>query len=459
MKKYLITASLFILFFTALRAQTITGDWNGTLAVMGHKLRLVFHIKTQNDSLIATMDSPDQGAAGIPTSLLTFQYPDLHIEVGNGMIVYKGSMATPDSISGTFTQSGMTFDLPLKRGNVETRRPQEVQPPFPYKSEEITFANPKAGITLAGTLTVPEKGSKFPAVVLISGSGPQDRNETIMGHKPFLVIADYLTRQGIAVLRFDDRGTGSSQGNFDGATSADFATDVEAAVAYLRGRKEINADQIGLIGHSEGGIIAPMVAAQDKRIAFVVMLAGTGFDGAEILVMQNEAIGRASGLTEKDLENAARVNRILYKEVASGPIDSVHLEKTFISLKPLLSEKMSDEEIREFTDKSIRQLNTPWILYFLKNNPVNYLEKVKCPVLAVGGSKDLQVPARRNLDAIEKALRKGGNKRVTTREFTGLNHLFQQAVTGLPDEYGSIEQTFSPEVLDYVGKWIGDVVK
>lgn len=459
MKRYSFTTLLFILFYTTLHAQNITGDWNGTLNIMGHKLRLVLHITTQNDSLTATMDSPDQGATGIPTSLITFHHPDLHVEVGNGMIIYKGKVVTTDSISGTFTQNGMTFDLPLKRGNVETRRPQEVHPPFPYKSEDITFVNPKAGITLAGTLTMPEKGKKFPAVVLITGSGPQDRNEAIMGHKPFLIIADYLTRHGVAVLRFDDRGTASSQGEFDGATTADFATDVEAAVAYLRDRKEIDADKIGLIGHSEGGIIAPMVAAQDKKIAYIVMLAGTGFDGADILVMQNEAIGRASGMAEKDLENAAAVNRILYKMVVTGPVDSALIEKAFISLKPLLSEKMSDEEILEFADKSIRQLSTPWILYFLKNNPANYLEKVRCPVLAVGGSKDLQVPARKNLYAIEKALRKGGNKRVTTREFNGLNHLFQQADTGLPDEYGRIEQTFSPEVLEYIGKWIGEVVK
>lgn len=459
MKRYFFTASLFIFLLTTLHAQNITGDWNGTLNAMGFKLRLVFHITSQNDSLVAMMDSPDQGASGIPTSLVTFRHPDLHIEVGKGMIVYKGSMVTPDSIEGTFSQSGRTFDLALKRGNVETRRPQEVKPPFPYKSEDITFANPTAGITLAGTLTMPEKGMKFPAVVMISGSGPQDRNETIMGHKPFLVIADYMTKRGIAVLRFDDRGTASSQGKFDGATSADFATDVEAAVAYLRERKEIDSDKIGLIGHSEGAIIAPMVAAKDKGIAFIVMLAGTGFDGADILVMQNEALGRASGLDEKDIEKATKINRILYNELVTGPGDSTLVEKTFVSLKPLLSEKMSDEEILSFTDKSIKQLNTPWILYFLKNNPATFLEKVKCPVLAVGGSKDLQVPARTNLDAIEKALHKGGNKRVTIREFTGLNHLFQQADTGLPDEYGRIEETFSTEVLEFVGKWMAGMIK
>lgn len=460
MRKIILFLALFAGIYPSCKAQNISGDWNGTLDVMGTKIRLVFHIKDTADNWTATMDSPDQNALGIKASKVAFTNPDLHLEVANGAIVYDAKLMNNDSIKGDFKQSGMTFPLVLKRGTAKAiNRPQEPKPPFPYKSEEVRFTNLNADLQLAGTLTLPEKGNSFPAVVLISGSGPQDRNETLFGHQPFLVIADYLTRKGIAVLRFDDRGTAQSQGDFKGATTADFATDVEAAVQYLKTRKDINPDKIGLMGHSEGGIIAPMVASKDKSIDFIVLLAGPGVDGAGLLVMQNEALGKASGLTLSQLEAAEKINRIIYQEAIKATNNADLERKLTDSLAPIMKVNMSQEAFNKYVKNMVPELMNPWMRYFLKLNPAAYLKMVKCPVLAIDGTKDLQVPAGQNIAAIQKALEEGGNKKVTTKIFPNLNHLFQDAKTGLPKEYGEIEETFSPTALAYMADWIEKQVK
>lgn len=275
-------------------AQDISGTWHGKLTVPTGLLTIVFHInQAAQGTYVTTLDSPDQGANGIKTqatsfsdSILTIQIPVIHAS-------YKGKLKSDKTITGTFTQ-GMPIPLNLEKGEANRpKRPQEPQPPFPYKSEEVTVRNEQDGINLAGTLTLPEKGNKFPAVVLVTGSGAQNRDEEIMGHKPFLVIADYLTRNGIAVLRCDDRGTAASQGNHATATNEDFATDTEAAINYLRGRKEINTKKIGIIGHSAGGIIAFIVAAKDPAIAFIVSLAGAGVRGDSLMLKQVEMISKS----------------------------------------------------------------------------------------------------------------------------------------------------------------------
>jgi len=339
--------------------------------------------------------------------------------------------------------------------NNKVNRPQEPKPPFPYRSEEVEFVNHKANrIQLAGTLTFPEKGKNFPAVVLISGSGPQDRDETIMEHKPFLVIADHLTRRGIAVLRFDDRGTAKSGGDFQGATSADFATDVEAAVQFLKSRKEIDTRKIGLIGHSDGGIIAPMVAAKDKSIGFIVLLAAPGYSGADILLMQANAIGKASGMTEEQLKTAGELNKRIYEYAMSPNRDPFTKQEIIRELMLHLPQNLTEKQKENMANAQVEQLMSPWMQYFLKKNPEEDLKKVKCPVLALNGAKDLQVPAEKNITAIQTALKEGGNKNVTTRVFPDLNHLFQHADTGLPAEYHQIEETISPEALAYMAEWI-----
>ena len=262
--------------------QDITSQWNGILNIQGMQLRLVFHIKKDDEKLTATMDSPDQGAKGIPVSDVTFENKTLKLEVTSAGISYEGTMGENNVVKGTFKQSVYSFPLELTKEKLEKKiitKPQDPTKPYPYRMEDVIFENKNAGINLAGTLTLPQQEGIYPAVILISGSGPQNRDSELLGHRPFLVISDFLTKNGIAVLRFDDRGTGASTGNFQSATSIDFAQDVEAGLAYLRSRKEIDSRKIGLIGHSEGGLIAPIVASRSKDVAFIVLLAGPGLPG------------------------------------------------------------------------------------------------------------------------------------------------------------------------------------
>jgi dienelactone hydrolase len=442
--------------------QDISGAWSGVLKIQGGlQLRLVFHIQKTAAGYSATMDSPDQGAKGIPVTAITFASPSLKISVANAGIEYEGALGEDGAITGSFKQMGQSFPLNLSKEAVEEEkivRPQEPAKPYPYHEEEVSFKNAEAGVTLAGTLTLPKKKGMFPAVVLISGSGAQNRDEELMGHKPFLVIADYLTRNGIAVLRFDDRGTAASTGDFKAATSLDLSKDVEAAVRYLQARKEINRKKIGLIGHSEGGVIAPMLASRSSDIAFIVLLAGTGVSGDQLLLSQQKAIYAASGMSEAEWEKIRAINAKAFEMV----IQSTHPEqlKTDLTayLKQVLqahpNQKPQGMSEEQFVQSSVAQLTNPWIVHFIKYNPAPALEKTKCPVLALNGEKDLQVPAKENLEAIRSALAKGGNNRVTVKALPGLNHLFQECTTGLPAEYATIEQTISPAALEEMLKWI-----
>jgi alpha-beta hydrolase superfamily lysophospholipase len=439
--------------------QDVTGQWNGVLSFQGTNLRIVFHIQKSGDSYTSTMDSPDQGATGIPVTSVAFDGSKLSLAISNAGILYEGEFKT-DSITGTFKQGGMSFPITLKKTSDEIKpfnRPQEPKPPFPYRSEDLTFESQAAGVTLAGTLTMPATGSNFPAVILISGSGAQDRNEEIMGHKPFLVIADYLTRRGIAVLRYDDRGFAQSTGDFRTATTADFATDAESAVAYMKTRKEINPQKIGLMGHSEGGIIASMVAARSNDVGFIVMLAGTGMRGDSILLLQTALIAKASGMPDDKIARAAQLNAKIYSKIvnATGLVSQQEMIDRMTALKDELAEFVPDgTSLDVFIRTTAAQITAPWMQYFLRYDPVPALERVKCPVLAVIGCKDLQVPAKENIPAIRRALKRGGNTKATVKEYPGLNHLFQECTTGAPAEYASIEQTFSPDVLKDLGDWI-----
>ncbi|UUC44122.1 alpha/beta hydrolase family protein [Flavobacterium cerinum] len=343
--------------------------------------------------------------------------------------------------------------------DIKPNRPQEPQQPYPYYSEDIIFENRQAGITLAGTLTLPKKEGVFPAVVLITGSGPQDRNEALAGHKPFLVLSDYLTKNGIAVLRYDDRGTALSEGDFNSATSVDLASDVANAVAYLKNRKEIDRTKIGLIGHSEGGLIAPLVATESKDIAFIVMLGGPGIPGDKILLIQQRLIARASGISEQEIRQTERINKRIFSIVKkSSDVEQLKTElrsdlKKFLS-KNARSKKTNGKSDEEYINLQVKTYATPWMQYFIKYNPEPTLKKVKIPVLALNGERDLQITPKENLRAIKKALCKAGNKKLTIRELPTLNHLFQESDTGAPHEYETIEQTYSPTVLKEVLKWL-----
>lgn len=446
--------------------EDIAGEWNSIFKAGGMQLRLVFHITKTDTGITATMDSPDQGAKNLPMSKATFENKVLTIEMAAAGFEYTGKLDS-GVVTGTFKQGGQTFPLTLTRKvqeKVQLKRPQEPVKPYPYYSEDITFENKKDSITLAGTLTLPKKEGKFPVVVLITGSGPQNRDEELMGHKPFLVLSDYLTRNGIGVLRFDDRGTFASKGNFAKATTFDFATDVESAVNYLKTRPEIDKKHIGLIGHSEGGIIAPIVATESKDVSFIVLMAGTAIPGSELLLHQQNLIGRASGMKEEDLKITAELNSTIYKMVdETTNTDSLKAKITrylIAKSKELPDLKIpKGKTVNDFIEMELAQLITPWMLNFIRYNPAPTLEKVKCPVLAINGSKDLQVPANVNLPAIENALKKGGNKKGTIKELPGLNHLFQECNTGLPKEYAEIEQTISPVALETMANWIKAITK
>ena len=425
----------------------IDGAWLGTLDTGAIKLRVVVHIVNTADGLTATMDSPDQGAAGIPVSSVTRNGATLKLAIGAVGATYEGAINQGlDAIAGTFTQNGASLPLTLKRvkdGAIpEPKRPQNPAKPYPYGEEDVVYDNPPAGIRLAATFTIPRGRGPFPAVLLIAGSGPNDRDESVMGHKPFLVLSDYLTRQGIAVLRADKRGIGKSGGNLAVATTADFATDAEAGVAWLKTRKEVDPRNIGLIGHSEGGEVAPMVAARNRDVAFIVMLAGSAVRGDEILPAQVMAGNEAAGMSHADALKSGELERQSLAVIES--------EKDPAKLRQKLAAFMPKEEI----DQQWKTLTSPWFQFFLQYDPASDLRKVTCAVLALNGEKDTQVVAGQNLPAIRKALEAGGNKRFETMEFPGLNHLFQTAKTGAVSEYAQIEETLSPAVLEKVATWI-----
>ena len=436
---------------SAVLAQDATGTWAGALPLgAGMKLRLVFHIAHAPGGLTATLDSVDQNAFGIPASAAMEAGDTVKIEIAKIGATFSGKLGQGgQSLSGDFSQGGRLIPLALTRETagaaaVTLNRPQTPQKPYPYIEEDVSYAS-AGGVRLAGTLTLPKGAGPFPAAVLIAGSGPNRRDEDVFGHKLFLVLADHLTRHGIAVLRYDKRGLGGSTGDYKAATSADFAADAEASAAYLRSRPEIEARHVGLIGHSEGGLIAPMVAARDPRIGFVVLMAGPGERGDRILLAQQRLIGKAMGASDDALAKGAATNRKLYAAV-EGAKDQADAEAKARAV--LVEAGLPPEAV----EKAAQQVSSNWIRFFLVYDPVPALRQVKCPVLAVNGSKDLQVPPEDDLAAIKAALAQ--NSDVQAVELEGLNHLFQTAKTGAPSEYAEIEETMSPRVLDLITAWI-----
>lgn len=455
MKRGLLLISL-LLAIAFVSAQDIIGSWKGKLSLPnGEQLTIVFHISQESNVYKATLDSPDQGTKGIPTESTTFANSVLTIKIPVINASYQGNLKEDGKLHGTFTQ-GILMPLVLEKGEViKPKRRQEPQPPFAYKAEEVTFRNEEAGITLAGTLTLPQTGSHFPAVVLITGSGAQNRDEELMGHKPFLVLADYLTRQGIAVLRFDDRGTAKSGGNFQTSTSIDFATDVAAALRYLKSRKEVNPKKTGLLGHSEGGSIAFMQAAKNKDIAFIVSLAGPGVKGDSLMLKQAEDICKSQGMTESGWQTTAPTFRKQYALISQSN-DTEQLNKALYDnlIKAVPAGMSLDETVQKGMKSQIEIMTAPWYIQFVKYDPTHDLQQITCPVLALNGERDIQVDAAVNLQAIETQIKGNGNKRVTTKVYPGLNHLFQHCHQCTLTEYGQLEETISPEVLKDIAEWI-----
>lgn len=431
------------------------GVWQGALEGHGMRLRLQLHV-THDDKkqLVAALDSPDQGVSGLPAVKVSQKEAAFHFEIPVVSGVYDGTLnATKTAITGSWTQSGGAQKLTFHRSDqlLELLRPQDPVKPYPYKEEEITFPNNQANISLAGTLTLPRGPGPFPAAILLGGSGPHDRDESIVGHRPFLVLADHLTRKGIAVLRFDKRGIGKSTGDYARATTEDFAADAEAAFAYMKTRKEIDPQKIGLIGHSEGGMIASIVASHQQPVAWIVLLASPGLRGEEVLSLQSELILRTAGVNDGEISRTLAFNKQTYAIVREEK-DPTELEA---KLNDLVQSTSTGAALAPAAVQSqLRMLVSPWFRYYLDYDPVPALQKTLCPVLALNGEKDLQVPPKENLAKIHQALQDGGNKDFQTTELSGLNHLFQHGPTGTPTEYGGIEETMAPEALNAISDWV-----
>ena len=437
-----------------LHAQSMAGDWKGLLKVenVGLEMRINIHIQQDGEALSGKIDLLDQGVNDMKMDKLTFQDSKFSFMLG-GAATYLGTLDANGKLEGKLEQAGQKLPLDFVRGIWVINRPQEPKAPFPYSITEVSYPNAAAeGVTLSATLTVPDGLENYPAVVLISGSGPSDRNEGIMMHQPFWVIADYLSRHGIAVLRFDDRGVGKSTGKHAMATSADFASDALAGVAYLKGRSDLHIGKIGFLGHSEGGTIGPMAATKSSDIGFVVMLAGTGVRGDILLARQTELVELANGKSPEEAKkegmNGAEIFSLIVKSKSIK--DAKKKVERFIDHAAKTDTSITPADTRAL----LAQLNNVWMRYFLAYDPAPTLAKVKCPVLAINGDKDIQVPADMNLPAIDAALKKGGNPDFKIQQFPGLNHLFQHCTTCSVAEYGRLEETISPEVLQVVGDWI-----
>ncbi len=438
------------------------GMWEGSLDAGAMKMRLAFKIEKNADgTLKGTWDSVDQGAKGMPIGSVKFEGGELKFDFPKSGASFTGKPSDDGKIvTGKWKQSGHELPLEIKRVDklTELRRPQNPVKPYPYIEEEVTIENTAAkDVKLAGTLTLPKGNGPFPAVVLITGSGQQDRDETLLSHKPFLVLADHLTKQGIAVLRCDDRGTGKSTGNHATSTSADFATDTYACVKFLQSRKEIDGKRIGLAGHSEGGMIAPMVAAEHpEEVGFVILLAGPGLPGDQILIDQSRVLLKAMKVEEKKAALMGRLQMTLMKAACESAEDAKLSQCITSFIEGLTGDerKLLDADDEKVIRSSYKMLTAPWFQYFIHYDPRPNLRKVRCPLLAINGELDLQVTPKENLQAIAATMKEAGNKDVTTKEFAGLNHLFQHSKTGLPTEYGEIEETLSPDALDVIAQWI-----
>jgi len=436
-------------------SQDITGDWQGELKFQGNALGINFHINKTENGFASTMDVPLQGVEGYKSDATTYIDSLLTIQIKELGIQYQGKLALKDTIVGNFSQNGMSFKLNLKRGNNLPNRPQEPKPPYDYVIKEVSYKSTTDDVVLAGTLSLPKGDGPFPAVMLLSGSGPQDRNSSIFGHKPFLLLAHELTQSGIAVLRFDERGVGESGGRTSEMTMATQMGDAQAGINYLLSNNQINRTKIGLLGHSLGGILAPKLAIEND-IDFLVLLAAPGVNGDAMMLKQRKDLLKLRGATDKQIEGTNGMLASLYSELRKSSLEDEAL-KTELQ-KKLAVKYETTLPVKELNEMVNSIVDNEELMAILKSSPANYFQKVSCPVLALNGSKDFQVSAKENLAAIEKALSDGGNTAIETHELESLNHLFQDSDTGDISEYQLIEQTMSPEVLRLITEWVSNIV-
>jgi pimeloyl-ACP methyl ester carboxylesterase len=435
----------------ALSAQppSFEGAWSGVLDADGQKLRIGLNVKNQEGKISATLDSLDQGAFGIPLESVDVEGNRIRFSRQSLALSYQGVLEG-DRIEGTLTQGGRALPLAFERGKPKpVARPQYPKPPFPYDAEEVTVAN--GDLRLAGTFTHPKQGGPFAALLLVTGSGPEDRDETVFNQKPFLVISDFLTRAGYAVLRLDDRGTGKSTGNFGASGLEEFTGDALAAVAWLKGRPEVNAKRIGILGHSEGGIVGPMAAVRSSDVAFVIMLAGPAQPFGELMAEQSAGLMRASGAPEPLVEANLELGRQAFAILRQEPDPAKARER----LRQLAAEwKAKQPALATQLEAQLPRLLTPEVRSLFAYRAGETLAKLRCPVLALFGGKDLQVPADSNLRAAAEAFTAGHVPSFTLVKLAGLNHLFQTAKTGNITEYAQSEETISPRVLETIAAWL-----
>ncbi len=471
MKKFILSFLLFASGFISY-CQVPVLNWTGILNAGGQKIELRLHLVQNPDkTYTSNWDVPAQKAKGIPSSKTEVSNNQISIEIKMIGASYLGTLnASSDKMEGTWGQSGMSFPLtmePLKEGQSETviTKPQTPKPPFSYIVKDFVYEGANTHLTYGCTLTYPTQNKQYPLVILITGSGRQDRDETIFDHKPFAVIADYLTKKGFAVLRVDDRGAGKSTGDFSTSTTADFALDVEEHISYAKTLPMVDASKIGLLGHSEGGLIAPMVAARNKSVAFMVLMAGPGIEITELMALQNEMVLKSAGISQQAINAYIPLYKNLMKSiittdnkdaaiVKAKEITKPWVESTDKNLVKLTTNISSDDDMDKFATTMAETLSTKWWKFFAAYNPQPALQKVKCPVLAINGSADIQVPAEANLKGIEQTLKMGGNKHFSTKQFEGLNHLFQKCTKCTVPEYGELETTIEPAVLETIGTWL-----
>jgi pimeloyl-ACP methyl ester carboxylesterase len=433
----------------------VEGTWQGAIEKGNMRMRLQLHIiHDDKGELLASVDSLDQGIQGIPASKVTEHGGELRFELSAFGAIYLGTLsATKNEIAGNWSQNGNDEKLDFRRSDriLELRRPQNPAKPYPYKEEEISFTTSDGKATLAATLTLPQGSGPFPAAILIGGSGPTDRDETIAGHKLFLVLADSLTRKRVAILRYDTRGIAQSKGDYAAATMDDLTQDAQAALAYLKSRKEVDGKRLGIVGHSEGGILGALVATRSEDVHWLVLLATPATTGENTLLRQSELIARAGGLPEEQIARSLEFDRKAYAAVREEK-NSAALEKKLDLLvqQSGLGEAMPPAALQA----QIRFMTSPWFRQFLDYDPVPVLEKLKCPVLALSGDRDLQVDSTENVPLLRKASEASENKDFTVVEIAGVNHLFQTAQSGSPALYGAIQETVAPEVLAAVGNWV-----
>ncbi|MFD2035199.1 alpha/beta hydrolase family protein [Belliella marina] len=459
MKKIVTILCFALISFTAF-SQEIEGIWNGNLEVQPErKILFIFQISRTGEVLKTEIAIPSQGVKDLVAKSTTFENGDFLIDASNLGFKYSGKWnVSSGTIEGTFQEGVNKVPLILTKETIEEvklNRPQEPVKPYPYREEDVKFNNQKSNVTLAGTLTLPIKTDKKPPVViLISGSGPQDRDESFAAHKPFLVLSDYLTRKGIAVLRYDDRGYGESTGDFSAGTTADFAADVLSAIEFLKKRTDIDTNKIGLVGHSEGAIIAPMVANQSKDVNFIVMLAGTGTTGKEVSLRQSLDFRSFPVADEKAYE--AYVKEAI--EIASSDKETTivmrELKEFYQNSEILASLLPVNVDRDEFIENLVATRTTPWIRYFYNYNPATEIKKIDIPAMALYGTNDTQVPPKYHLQPVKDALESSRSKNHEVILLQGLNHLFQESKTGLVSEYSQIEETFAPEALEVISNWI-----